>query len=254
MGFLGVVARLAFAAFFASLVVGLVASFGTRLEFWDWRFGLLTLFPWCVYLGIAAFAFGLVWALGAFFSNSGDGARYGAIGLAGAIALIAVPLYDLAQSANQPPIHDISTDNEHAPEFVALLNQRPGAENSPDYDGARKMAFKGKSESVSALQHTYYEDIRADEVLTSPEKLFKRAVTAAYAMGWNIVAVAPDEGRLEATDTSFFFGFTDDIVIRVKPAGMGARLDIRSESRVGQGDWGRNAARVRAYMKRLATT
>jgi hypothetical protein len=252
--FLGVVARLSFAAFLASLLIGLVASFGTRLEFWDYRFGLFTLFPWCVYLGIAGFAFGLVWALGSFFTNSGDGARYGVIGLAGSIALIAVPLYDLAQSVNQPPIHDISTDTEHAPEFVALLSQRPGAENSPDYDGAKHAIFKGKAATIAALQHKYYEDIHAAGVLISPEKLFQRASRAAYAMGWNIVAEAPDEGRIEATDTSFFFGFTDDIVIRVKPAGMGARLDIRSESRLGESDYGRNAARVRAYMKKLATT
>ena len=254
MRFLGVVARLSFAAFLASLLIGLAASFGTRLEFWDYRFGLFTLFPWCVYLGIVAFALGLVWALGAFFSNSGDGARYGAIGLAGSIALIAAPLYDVAQRGHQPPIHDISTDTEHAPEFVALLNQRPGAENTADYDGADKVVFRGKSASVAALQHKYYQDVKAAAVLTSPEKLFKRAVTAAYGMGWNIVAVAPDEGRLEATDTSFFFGFTDDIVIRVKPAGMGARLDIRSESRVGESDWGRNAARIHAYLKELAAT
>ena len=88
--------------------------------------------------------------------------------------------------------------------------------------------------------------------LVSPEALFRRAGRAAYGMGWNIVAVAPDEGRIEATDTSLFFGFTDDIVIRVKPSGMGARLDIRSEARAGEKDWGRNADRIRAYMKRLA--
>ena len=64
----------------------------------------------------------------------------------------------------------------------------------------------------------------------------------------------PDAGRIEATDTTFFFGFTDDIVIRVKPAGMGARLDIRSKSRVGQNDIGRNAARIHAYVKRLLSS
>ncbi len=73
-------------------------------------------------------------------------------------------------------------------------------------------------------------------------------------MGWSIVAVVPDEGRIEATDTSFFFGFTDDIVIRVKPSGMGARIDIRSKSRQRENDAGANAERIRAYIKRLADT
>ncbi|HXM00022.1 MAG TPA: DUF1499 domain-containing protein [Rhizomicrobium sp.] len=254
MRVLGVAARVSCALFVAALLIGIAATFGTRLGLWDYRVGLFELFPWCLYIGIAAFGFGLIWALGAFFSDAGEDARYGVIGLAGSIILIAMPLYDVAQLRVEPPIHDISTDTEHPPEFVALLGQRPGAEHDADYDGPKKALFDGKVSTVAALQHKYYEDIHADGEITSPEKLFKRAVKAAYAMGWTIVAVAPDEGRLEATDTSFFFGFTDDIVIRVKPAGMGARLDIRSKSRVGDGDMGRNAARIKAYLKRLAAT
>jgi hypothetical protein len=252
MRFLGVVARLSCAAFAVSLLIGLVASFGTRLEFFNYRFGLYTLFPWCIYVGIAGAVLGLIWALGAFFANTGRGAGYGVIGLVGSILIIARPLYIVAMSADLPPIHDISTDTEHAPEFVALLGQRPGAENPPDYQGGKLVMFKGKASSVAALQHKYYEDVHAAAILTAPENLFRRANRAANAMGWNIVSVVPDEGRIEATDTSLFFGFTDDIVIRVKPSGRGARLDIRSESRVDSKDWGRNADRIRAYMKKLA--
>jgi len=254
MRFLGVVARLSAASFAVSLVLGLVASFGTRFQFFPYQTGLYTIFPWCLYFGIAGAVLGLVWAVSAFFGNTGDGARYGVIGLVGSILVIAAPLYDIAMASDLPPIHDISTDTEHAPEFVALLNQRPGADNPPEYEGDRLMRFKGKMTSVSALQHKYYEDVHATAILQSPEALFRRASRAAYAMGWTIVAVVPDEGRIEATDTSFFFGFTDDIVIRVKPAGMGARLDIRSEARQGQRDWGRNADRIRAYMKKLAAS
>ncbi|HEY2068996.1 MAG TPA: DUF1499 domain-containing protein [Rhizomicrobium sp.] len=254
MRILGVVARLSCAAFAVSLLIGLIASFGTRLGFWDYRFGLYVLFPWCLYVGIVGAALGAVWAVGAFFGDSGSGAGYGAAGLIGCIAVIAMPLYTLAMSAELPPIHDITTDTEHAPEFVALLNQRPGAENPPDYRGTTLVWFKGKHMQVGALQHKYYEDVHATAILTPPESLFRKATRAANSMGWTIVAIAPDEGRIEATDTSFFFGFTDDIVIRVKPAGMGARLDIRSESRIGEKDWGRNADRIRAYMKRLATS
>ncbi|HEY1631330.1 MAG TPA: DUF1499 domain-containing protein [Rhizomicrobium sp.] len=254
MRFLGVVARLSAASFAVSLVLGLVASFGTRFEFFSYRIGLFEIFPWCLYFGIAGAALGLVWAASAFFANTGTGARYGVIGLVGSIVIVAAPIYDIAMSAELPPIHDITTDTEHAPEFVALTSQRPGADNPPEYEGAKLITFKGKMSSVSALQHKYYEDVHAAAVLQSPEALFRRANRTAYAMGWAIVAVAPDEGRIEATDTSFFFGFTDDIVIRVKPAGLGARLDIRSEARQGQRDWGRNADRIRAYMKKLATS
>ena len=89
MRVLDVVARLSGAAFAVALLVGLTAAFGTRLEFWSWRFGLFGLFPWSLYAGIAGAALGLAWALGAFFSNTGRGARYGVIGLAGSIAVIA---------------------------------------------------------------------------------------------------------------------------------------------------------------------
>ena len=73
-------------------------------------------------------------------------------------------------------------------------------------------------------------------------------------MGWNVVAIAPDEGRIEATDTSLFFGITDDIVIRVKPSGMGAKLDIRSKARMNSDYGNRNPQRIRDFMKELADT
>jgi uncharacterized protein (DUF1499 family) len=74
-------------------------------------------------------------------------------------------------------------------------------------------------------------------------------------MGWNVVAAQPaqDGGRIEATSTALFFGNTDDIVIRVKPSGIGASLDIRSKSRVGTTDFGANAAHIRAFAKKLAS-
>jgi hypothetical protein len=248
-------ARLSFAGFVLSLVIGVAAGFGTRLGLWGFRFGLLTLFPWCLYLGIAAFALGLVWAIWALIANRGEAARLGAIGLIGSIAVLATPLYGIYVAKTSPAIHDITTDTEHPPVFVSLMNQRPGARNPPDYDGP-KMAEgpDGKKATTEALQKKYYPDIHSRSELTSPEKLFARAQKAAENMGWNIVSVVPDEGRIEATDTSFWFGFTDDIVIRVKPAGVGARLDIRSKSRVGTSDIGKNAARIRAYLKKVAST
>jgi hypothetical protein len=185
-------------------------------------------------------------------ANDGAAARYGVIGFFGAIVVLYNPVTDYLAARDAPPIHDVSTDTEHAPVFVSLMTQRDGATNSPEYDGQKKIWFKGKLSTVALLQHKYEAGVRPAPQLVSPEKLFRRGLNAAYDMGWNVVAIAPDEGRIEATDTTFFFGFTDDIVIRVKPAGFGARLDIRSESRVGDTDGGRNARRVVAFMKALA--
>ena len=71
-------------------------------------------------------------------------------------------------------------------------------------------------------------------------------------MGWQIVDANREEGRIEATATTRWFGFKDDIVIRIVPtAAQGSRLDIRSVSRVGKSDAGTNACRIRAFRKKL---
>jgi uncharacterized protein (DUF1499 family) len=72
-------------------------------------------------------------------------------------------------------------------------------------------------------------------------------------MGWEIVAADAAAGRIEATDTTFWFGFKDDVVIRVEADGAGSRIDVRSVSRVGVGDVGANARRIRAYLRALGT-
>lgn len=252
MRFLSVAGRLAFAAFLASLVIGLAASFGTRFGYWDYRVGLYAIFPYSLYFGIAAFVAGGAWLATALSLNRATALRYGLTGFLGALVTLGVPLSDYWAGYDKPPIHDISTDVEHPPEFAALLLQREGATNPPGYDGPEPVVMDGKSYTTSQLQKKYYPDIHPIGQLMPPERLFDRALATARAMGWTIVAVAPDEGRIEATDTTFFFGFVSDIVIRVKPSGMGARLDIRAKSRVGQADGGENAALIRAYVKKLA--
>ena len=69
--------------------------------------------------------------------------------------------------------------------------------------------------------------------------------------GWTIVASDLDAGRIEASQQSRWFRFTDDIVIRVVGAEAGSRIDMRSTSRQGLSDYGVNAARIRDYMSAL---
>jgi len=247
-------AKTTFAGFIVSLSVGLVASLGTRLGFWTVAFGLHTIFPWCVGIGLLTFVAGVVWILWAMIANDSSGARYGLIGLVGIIVVLVNPVMKYWDSRGMPPIADATTDTEHPPQFVSLLTQRGNDATPPDYNGNAPMTFDGKATTVSLVQHKYYGDIHSVAILMSPERLFKRAVSAAYGMGWNVVAIAPDEGRIEATDTSLFFGITDDIVIRVKPSGMGAKLDIRSKARMDSDSGSRNPQRIRGFMKELAQT
>ena len=86
------------------------------------------------------------------------------------------------------------------------------------------------------------------------EAAFDRALDAAQRMGWTIVAADDTTGRIEASDRSRWFGFTDDIVIRITPEGSGSRVDVRSSSRLGRSDFGVNAARIRVYLAALRTS
>ncbi len=249
-----VLARIAFALAAAGLAVMLAAGFGTRLGLWTYQTGLGDVLPLGMAITATGFGMGLIWLLTSRLLGVNEHMREGLTGLIGAAAFLVLPLYHLYMERISPPIHDISTDTEHPPPFKELLTLRAGAENPPDYDGGQDLVWEGEPRTVREVQRKAYGDIHSIAILTSPENLFARAQRAAEDMGWSIVAVVPDEGRIEATDTSFFFGFTDDIVIRVKPSGMGARIDIRSKSRQRENDAGANAERIRAYIKRLADT
>jgi len=86
-----------------------------------------------------------------------------------------------------------------------------------------------------------------------PAQGFKRALAVARDMGWQIIDSNPSEGRIEATDTTFWFGFKDDIVVRVRPTQNGSRIDVRSVSRVGRSDVGTNARRIQKFLKEMTS-
>ena len=77
---------------------------------------------------------------------------------------------------------------------------------------------------------------------------FDRALRTARSMGWQIIDDNKAAGRIEATATTFWFGFMDDIVIRIRADGSGSRVDVRSESRVGVSDLGKNAERIAKFL------
>jgi uncharacterized protein (DUF1499 family) len=159
------------------------------------------------------------------------------IGVAGAW----VPVSWFLWSQQLPVINDISSDIADPPAMVALLQLRRGAPNPPAYPGA----------ATAVLQRDAYPDIVPIVLPVAPAEAFKRVDQAAMALGWDVVARAPAEGRLEAIDTSQWFGFRDDIVVRIRAEGTGSRIDIRSKSRAGESDLGVNARRIRDFIARL---
>ena len=258
IGFQKVAARAAIVLLLVAAATAVVAGVGTRLHAWSTAVGEFGIFPYSLYAALAAFVTGAVWAVTAFGTGKGAGARYGVAAILGALVLFWVPLRDfwMTEVAHAvPPVRDISSDTEHAPEFLTSGGEPAG--KVPRYDGLRRINFEGRSYAEETLQKLYYGDIKPSwQLATTSGKLFQRALSAARSMGWTIVRVAPDGkgGCIQASDTTLLFGLKDDIVIRVRPAGIGARLDIRSRSRDSVSDLGRNAARIRAYFKRLAAT
>jgi uncharacterized protein (DUF1499 family) len=201
--------------------------------------GALSVLKWAGY-GAAA---GLVLALGGMVGAARRHARMSmaVVGFVFSLA-VAVPIGVLAWKASRAPaIHDITTDTDNPPPFVAMLRLREGAVNPAEYGGPE----------VAARQRAAYPDIVPVTLNLPPARAFDRALAAVRSMGWDLVASDPPAGRIEATDTTFWFGFKDDIVVRVQAQDNGSRVDVRSLSRVGGGDTGANAARIRKYAAAL---
>lgn len=146
-----------------------------------------------------------------------------------------------------PPIHDVSTDVADIPQFVAVMPLRADAPNSTVYGESRNMT----PERNAQLQQEAYPDLVPRFYQASEEEMFDRALAAVDEMGWELVDASPEEGRIEATATTFWFRFKDDVVIRIRPMGPQTVVDARSLSRVGGGDVGTNAKRLRAFFEIL---
>lgn len=227
---------LAVLASFAVMLAGL----GSRWDWWNFRTGFLIL-KWGAYGGVTAAGISLIGCLMARPGSPRRGFVMAVLGLLIGLIVIGVPSQWMRTAQRVPPIHDITTDTENPPRFVAIMPLRANAPNPAEYGGAE----------VAAQQHAGYPNLGPAILESLPEKTFERALLAARDMGWQIIEANAAEGRIEATDTTFWFGFKDDIVVRVMPADGGSRIDARSVSRVGRSDVGTNARRIRNYLKKV---
>jgi uncharacterized protein (DUF1499 family) len=215
------------------------SGFGARFGVWDWRTGFQILRS-SLYAGIA------IAVLAAVFLAIPRVRRGRARGLLAALGVaLGVALFPWlwGQSARAvPPINDITTDTDNPPTFVAVVPLRAGVPVPSTYPGG----------DTAQKQHQAYPDIKPLELAVPPAAAHDRALAAARDMGWQIVADDAATGRIEATATTPWFGFHDDVVVRITAAASGSRVDVRSVSRVGKGDLGTNARRIRAYLAKLA--
>ena len=230
----------------------LAAVLGVWFGMWGFRTGagmLRTVNDSAVWV----IGFSLVVAIVVFFMarrlNMKNAARLTTFAVTGAmVATIAfvVPLtYSPAEGT--PAIHDITTNTDNPPQFIAIAPLRADAPNNMVY-GEQENWDK---QSMAAAQHKAYPDIVPQEFTEPKAEVFNRALAAANELGWEVVAQDPATGRIEATDTTFWFRFKDDIVIEVTETAQGSVLNARSLSRVGTSDVGKNADRLREFFNQL---
>jgi uncharacterized protein (DUF1499 family) len=220
---------------------GIAAGLGARWGIWHFRTGFMLL-TWSAYGALAVVVLGLVALI--VNRSSNKAIFFASASIIVGIFVAGIPWEMKQRAQHVPPIHDITTDTENPPAFVAILPLRADAPNSVEYKGTE----------VAAQQRKAYPDLQPLTVNAPPDIAFQKALRAARDAGWDIVESRPDQGRIEATDTTLWFGFKDDIVVRVTSQDSASRIDVRSVSRVGKSDVGTNATRIRNYLSKIQRT
>jgi hypothetical protein len=225
-------------AVFALLVLA-AGPIGWRAGLWNYRIGLSTLMPAAGCLGVGAVAL----SAAALLAGLRVGVRRDlAMALAGMLIGAGVayfPWHWSNQRGGFPRVNDVTTDFADAPSLVFSEAARKAEEGNPTAYAAAQFA---------GVQQRAYPDIVPALLAMPPAAAFGKALALVKAKDWTIVETDPGAGVIDAYDRSFWFGFADDIAIRVRPDGEGSRVDMRSSARQGRGDYGVNARRVRAFL------
>ena len=218
----------------AAATLVLIAGPMVRFDIIGWMAGL------GLFVGAALLAgIGALWCLINLLRRRGGTVTV--IAAAVGLAATAVPVTLVVSAGDKPPINDISTDTVNPPAFQAIDAALRGPDASPiDYNAA-----------FAPQQARAYPEIRPLDLPVPAEKAFDLAMKACDA-GWQIVLADRAAGRIEAVERSGWWGYRDDVVIRLTATDTGTRVDVRSKSRVGESDLGANAQRIAAYLDRLA--
>ncbi|NKC00905.1 MAG: DUF1499 domain-containing protein [Pseudomonadales bacterium] len=235
-------------ALLVGAVVGLVAlpigALGSRFGIWPFMGGFALLGVGVV-LATIAFFLGVI---GAVYANSkGLNADRKSCLIAVVIGIVILGLMgnQFMTASGVPPIHNISTDTLNPPEFDKIVALR-------EAEGANPLAYDAAQ--IAEQQRAAYPYVKPLVSGESPNEMFGRAVSALESLGMEVVSADEADGIIEATDTTFWFGFKDDVAIRIRGEGGGSVVDIRSVSRVGQSDLGKNAERIGQILNALGSS
>lgn len=243
---------LALALTFGALAGALIAALGTGAGWWAYGAGLGAL----RYTLIAALAGGLL-AIVAWIVARRTDARTGwinAVSLAMAVLFVGYLGSMIVTARSVPAIHDVTTDLDDTPEFRKLTVRPDNLANVPD-NGMAELKALSPQARWKALHRGAYSDLEPLRIAAPPAEVVRRAERIARDRGWDVALVDAEAGIVEATATTLFFRFKDDVAVRVRPDPArpgGSVVDMRSISRVGISDVGVNAKRIRAFLDDLA--
>ncbi|MBA3527333.1 MAG: DUF1499 domain-containing protein [Sphingomonas sp.] len=245
-----------------------VAALGAKFGLWGWQFGLGTLIvEWGPRFLITSLVLGVAALIAALTSRPRRGT-------AAAVVALVIPALGLAygshirsSSDDIPPIHDISTNAEDPPQYSPqVMAMRNATDANPVHPPTTPLgsieAYKSPrfedqaSRTVAELSQEAYPELKTLVVRADRPRLFEVLENQARERGWRIHSSDSAGGNLDATAETFWFGFKDDVAIRVRPARAPGTLlvDARSTSRVGLGDMGTNAARLTDYLEAVAAS
>ncbi|NGP89898.1 DUF1499 domain-containing protein [Fodinibius halophilus] len=229
---------------FLGVLVLILSGYGYQ---WGW-WGLGTAFTWLLpgsgVLALIGFSLAIVFGFLRWKKPEVEGAKWAMLGVVLSLAVIGTIGYWFNEAQQYPPIHDITTDIENPPTFQAIVPLRAEAPNDTTYGDQEK----------ADTQREAYPDLQTLYLDVEYAGAFERALKAAKQMPWEKIVTADEStGRIEAVDKLAWFGFKDDVVIRVDTAEGGgkSKIDVRSVSRIGRGDIGVNAHRIRQYLEEV---
>ena len=223
----------------ATLLAIIVALSGRMLLDWN-ALKVFMVFFYGAQLGLALAVVALLQLIFGFIKKRKAHIKTGFLTLVFALLPLGLSIAAVGPAGFKAPmIHDISTDLQDPPAFTITNSLRTADENSLVYAG----------ESIAALQREAFPDIKPIITALSPKQSHAQALLTIDKLNWVLVVDDASTGIIEAYDKSSVFGFIDDVSIRIRATDGGSQIDLRSVSRVGEGDLGANAARIRQFFK-----
>lgn len=234
------------------VAAALIAALGSANGLWKYGVGLGAL-RYALYAAMAGGVLAILAFVVSLRANERSW-RLNALAVFISAAFTAYLGNQIATARSVPAIHDVATNLDDLPQFKRLTVRADNLLKVPDNDQP-ELAVMDPIDRWKALHRTAYSDMKSLHLSRAPAEVVRRAEALARSRGWAIADVDMRAGTVEATATSLFFRFKDDVVVRVRPDASlpgGSTVDMRSISRVGGSDVGVNAARIRNFFGELA--